>query len=188
MDLKILLASKSPRRQELIKHLQIPFDIVEAEVDESFPLDLSGQEIPLYLSKKKADAFANPLASNEILVTADTIVWINNKVLNKPENKDHAIEMLLSLAGQTHEVFTGVCLTTKHMQVQFAERTVVQCRKLTLDEINFYIDTCHPFDKAGSYGIQDWFGLTAVERIEGCFYNVMGLPMSRLYKELKNIF
>lgn len=182
---RILLASKSPRRQELIKGLGWAYDVVSIDVDEDFPTSLHAQDIPLFLSEKKAKAWTLPLLDGDVLLTADTIVWIHNTVLNKPENEEDAFRMLRMICGHKHEVFTGVCLTTSQKQHVFYERTEVFCRNLTDEEIRYYIRHFKPFDKAGSYGIQDWFGYTAVERIQGCFYNVMGLPVSRLYKELR---
>ncbi|MEI7979797.1 MAG: Maf family nucleotide pyrophosphatase [Bacteroidota bacterium] len=182
---KIILASKSPRRQELIKGLEIPFEIVSYEVDESFDDTLTKHEIPLYLAQKKGEAFPNILLENEILLTADTIVWINNHVLNKPETEQEAFEMLTEIGGTTHEVFTGVCLKSNIKTVHFFDRSEVTIKQLNNDEIWHYIKNYKPFDKAGSYGIQDWFGYTAVEKINGCFYNVMGLPINKVYSALK---
>lgn len=182
---RIILASKSPRRQELIKGLELDYDIHTYEVDESFPEDLKAQEIAVYLAKKKALHFPGEL-NDEILLTADTIVWVNDHVLNKPEDAEDAFRMLRTICGTTHEVYTGVCLRSKNKTHSFYERTEVTCKKLTDEDILHYINRYNPFDKAGSYGIQDWFGYTAVEKINGCFYNVMGLPVSRVNEELKN--
>jgi septum formation protein len=179
----VILASKSPRRQELIKGLGLNYEVHTYDVDESFPPELKAAEICEYLAQKKAGAFPREL-DGKVLITADTIVWINDQVLNKPEDAEDAFRMLKILSGATHEVFTGVCLRSATLQKVFSERTEVTCRLLSDDEIRYYISSFKPFDKAGSYGIQDWFGYTAVERINGCFYNVMGLPVSRVYKEL----
>jgi septum formation protein len=181
---KIILASKSPRRQELIKGLLLPFDICVYEVDESFSLELKKEEIPIYLANKKAKAFPTTLANGEVLLTADTVVWINNHVLNKPDDEQMAFEMLNEICGNRHEVFTGVCLQSNQKKVLFYERSEVTIKSLTDDEKWFYIKNFKPFDKAGSYGIQDWFGYTAVQKINGCFYNVMGLPVNKVYDEL----
>lgn len=181
---KIILASKSPRRQELIRGLGLEYRIVAYEVDESFSDSLKAEEIPLYLAGKKAMEYTGEIG-DEILITADTIVWVNDHVLNKPADPEDAFRMLRTICGTTHEVYTGVCLRSSGSHLTFYERSEVTCRDLSDAEIHYYINMYKPFDKAGSYGIQDWFGYTAVERINGCFYNVMGLPVCRLYKELQ---
>lgn len=183
---KILLASKSPRRQYLLKELGLDFEFRTKEVDESFPDDLKAQEIPLYLCEKKADAFDEELNDNTIVITADTIVWLpqTNEVLNKPEDFNDAVRMLQLLSGKMHEVYTGVCLKSKNKTKSFYALTKVYFKPLTLEEIEFYINNYKPFDKAGSYGAQDWIGLIAVEKIEGTYFNVMGLPVKELYEEL----
>jgi septum formation protein len=187
MNKKIILASKSPRRQELIKGLELPYEVRTYEVDEQFPPELSAEQIALYLAEKKAMAYPFELLENEMLLTADTIVWINGTVLNKPEDADDAFRMLKTICGNTHEVFTGVCLQTVHNRHTFFERSEVTCKAFSDEDIRYYISNYNPFDKAGSYGIQDWFGYTAVEKINGCFYNVMGLPVSRVYEEVKKM-
>jgi septum formation protein len=184
MNKKLILASKSPRRQELIKGLELQYEIYTYEVDESFPEELKSSDIVLHLAEKKAEAFPGEL-NDHILLTADTIVWVNNHVLNKPEDEQDAFRMLKTICGTTHEVFTGVCLRTKDKTHTFYDRSEVTCKALSDEEIWHYITHYKPFDKAGSYGIQDWFGYTAVQKINGCFYNVMGLPVSKLYDELK---
>ncbi len=186
-DIKIILASKSPRRQELIKGLALPFEVFTYEVDESFDALDTPDQIAEKLAIKKAAHYPNEILTNEILLTADTIVWINGKVLNKPANEAESFEMLSTICGQTHEVYTGVCLKTATAQFSFSERTKVTCKNLTENDIWYYINKHQPFDKAGSYGIQDWFGYTAVEKIEGCFYNVMGLPVSRVNEVIQKI-
>lgn len=183
----IFLASKSPRRQALLKGLDIEFAIRTKETDEEFPEHLKADEIVLYLSKKKADAFSGELQEKDILITADTIVWINNRVLNKPENKTEAIEMLKLLSGKKHTVYTGVCITASSFQTQFVGSTQVWFKELTLAEIDYYLDHYKPYDKAGSYGVQEWIGYIGIDRIEGCFYNVMGLPLNLLYAHLREI-
>jgi septum formation protein len=185
MNKKIILASKSPRRQELIKGLELPFEVHTYEVDETFPATLKAQDIVLFLAEKKAKAYTSIIKKNEILLTADTIVWINDHVLNKPVNEAEAYNMLKEICGTTHEVFTGVCLRSEDKTHTFFERSEVTCKDISDADIWHYIKTYKPFDKAGSYGIQDWFGYTAVQKINGCFYNVMGLPVSKLYEELK---
>ena len=181
---RFILASKSPRRQFLLKELGIPFELVTKEVDESFPEHLQKDEIPLFLSRKKADAFERDLDEKTIVITADTIVWINNHVLNKPENAEEASVMLRELSGNRHEVFTGVCLKSSNKEIAFSVRTVVYFRELTEGEIEYYISAYKPFDKAGAYGAQEFIGYIGVEKIEGSYFNVMGLPVKELYEEL----
>lgn len=183
---KIILASKSPRRQQLIGGLELNYDVYTYDTDESFPEHLKAEKIVLYLAQKKADAYPRILNNDEILVTADTIVWINDSVLNKPVHENEAYHMLRNICGSVHKVYTGVCLRSDSNTRCFFECTDVQVANLSDEAIWHYINNYKPFDKAGSYGIQDWFGYTAVERIDGCFYNVMGLPVSRLYKELQD--
>ena len=187
MKKKIILASKSPRRQELIKGLELDFEIHTYDVDESFPKALKADEIATFLAEKKANDYPFTIKENEILLTADTIVWVNNHVLNKPGNEEESFNMLKEICGTTHEVFTGVCLCTANDLSTFFERSEVTCKNISDEAIWHYIKKYKPFDKAGSYGIQDWFGYTAVEKINGCFYNVMGLPVSRIFEELKKI-
>lgn len=187
MNKKIILASKSPRRQELIKGLELAYEVFTYEVDESFPEYLKGEEIALYLAEKKANAYPKELSNQEVLVTADTIVWVNNHVLNKPESEQEAYNMLKEICGTTHIVYTGVCIKTSTQTVPFFDSSEVTIKPLSDDEIWHYIKNYKPFDKAGSYGIQDWFGYVAVEKINGCFYNVMGLPVAKLYEKLKEI-
>ncbi len=181
---RYILASKSPRRQFLLTELGIPFELVTKEVDESFPDHLEKDEISLFLARKKADAFERELDEMTIVITADTIVWVNNHVLNKPENEEEARVMLRELSGNKHEVYTGVCLKSSQKEIAFAVRTVVYFRELTEGEINYYISTYKPFDKAGAYGAQEFVGYIGVERIEGSYFNVMGLPVKELYEEL----
>jgi septum formation protein len=183
--MKLILASKSPRRQELIKGLGFDYSICTYDTDESFPESLQAGDIPAYLAQKKAAHYPRVLLQDEILLTADTVVWINGKVLNKPQSEAEAIEMLDQICGNTHEVFTGICLKGNAMEHIFVEQTFVSCSQLSLEEKKFYIQNYNPFDKAGSYGIQDWFGYAAVQKINGCFYNVMGLPVHRLRQEMK---
>jgi septum formation protein len=181
---KFILASKSPRRQFLLKDLGLDFEAHTKEVDESFPEDLKAQEIPVYLCKKKADAFDGALNENTIVITADTIVWIDGQVLNKPENFEDAVRMLKLLSGKMHEVYTGVCIKSKNKSKAFYSLTKVYFKTLSDSEIEYYINNFHPYDKAGSYGAQEWIGYIAVERIEGSYFNVMGLPLKELYEEL----
>lgn len=180
----LLLASKSPRRQYLLKELGLDFEVRIKEVDESFPEQLKAAEIPLYLCEKKADAFDEELTDNTIVITADTIVWINGHVLNKPQNFDDALRMLQLLSGKMHEVYTGVCLKSKHKTTSFVALTKVYFKELSLEEIEFYIGNYKPYDKAGAYGAQEWMGYIAIDRIEGTYFNVMGLPVRELYEAL----
>jgi septum formation protein len=156
-------------------------------VDETFPRELKAEQIALYLAEKKAAAFPEILKENEVLLTADTIVWINGEVLNKPTDENDSFSMLSAICGATHQVYTGVCLKTAEQTISFFDKTNVTCHSLTDEEKWHYIRNYKPFDKAGSYGIQDWFGYTAVERINGCFYNVMGLPVGKVYETLKTL-
>ena len=182
---RIILASRSPRRQQLLRQLGIQFDVVIRDYNETYPPDLSGEEIAVYLAREKASSFRNKLSDNEIVITADTIVWCNNRVLNKPANANEARLMIGDLSGNTHEVITGVSLLSSVKEKTFSVSTKVTFVRLSDDEINYYIEKYRPYDKAGAYGIQEWIGLAACNRIEGSYFNVVGLPVQRLYEELK---
>jgi septum formation protein len=184
-DYKIILASKSPRRKELLGGLNLPFEVIVREVDEVFPENIPMEEIPVYLSKLKAEPFIKELQDKVLVITADTIVWIDGEVLGKPFDHQHAVEMLRKLSGRTHIVVTGVCLTSTEKQVAFSSVTDVHFKELSEEEIDYYLDLYHPYDKAGAYGVQEWIGYIAIDRIEGSYFNVMGLPVGRLYEELK---
>ena len=187
-DYRIILASASPRRKELLSGLGLNFEVVVREVAEVCPADLRREAIPLYLAELKAAAFdAQEFGAQSLIITADTIVWLHDTVLNKPKNRADAISMLSQISGHTHEVFTGVCIKTNDRQLSFHAESKVKFRKLSLEEIEWYIDSCQPYDKAGAYGIQEWVGYIGIEHIEGSFYNVMGLPTQMLYKELMKI-
>lgn len=175
----IILASKSPRRQELLRLMGLDFSVELKDVDESYPDTLIAPEIAVYIAEKKAKAFIGD--ANHIVITADTIVAINGEILGKPKDHAEAQEMLAKLSGSSHEVYTGVSINHQGHITSFYDKTTVFCRELNNEEINYYIDNYQPFDKAGSYGIQDWFGLTVVQRIEGSYTNVMGLPTEKLY-------
>ncbi len=179
----LILASKSPRRQQFLNDLKLDFTIKLKEVEEIYPKKLKGKQITNFLAKLKANAFEH-LNDEDILVTSDTIVWFKNKALEKPKSRETAIKMLQELSNKKHKVFTSVCLKSNKKEVVFSNTTTVYIKKLTLEEITFYIDTYKPFDKAGSYGIQEWFGLIAVKKIKGSFFNVMGFPVHKFYKEL----
>lgn len=215
----IILASKSPRRQFLLKEIGIDYTLRTKEVDEDFPGHLFADEIPLYLCRKKADAFGHELQPNDVVVTSDTIVWIHDHVLNKPNDNDEATDMLLELSGNRHEVYTGVCLRSHEKEIVFTVKTDVYFREMILEEIEQYIRTCKPLDKAGSYGAQECLRegfnpcspteitflrsigkeelirksivtheeskFACIDRIEGSYFNVMGLPIVELYQHLK---
>lgn len=184
-NLNIILASKSPRRQELLKLMGLNFSVQLKDIDESYPEGLSPSAIAVYIAEKKAKAFN--ASANEIVITADTIVSLNDKILGKPEDKAHAQEMLATLSGKRHEVYTGVTLVKGTSIISFFDQTEVYFRTVSKQEIDFYIDNFQPYDKAGSYGVQDWWGLAVVERIEGSYTNVMGLPTEKLYNELQKL-
>ena len=198
-DLKkysVVLASNSPRRKELLSGLGVNFSVKTLpDVDESFPDALKGEEIPLFIARKKADAYKvlfSSVTSNEVeepllVITADTIVWLEDEVLGKPANATEARAMLSKLSGKKHQVITGVCLTTALWQKSFAAVSEVQFSSLTEEEMDYYIHNYCPYDKAGAYGVQEWIGFIGVESIQGSYFNVMGLPIQRLYRELKTI-
>jgi septum formation protein len=181
---RLILGSASPRRQELLKSLGFEFLNKPIHADESYPPDLLAQEIPLYLAEKKAQAYPEPLGENEILITADTIVWCDGKALNKPANYIEGVKMLETLSGKMHEVFTGVCLKSGNKQTIFFDASKVYFKKLTPEEIKYYLVNYSPYDKAGGYGVQDWIGYIGIDKIDGSFYNVMGLPVKELFEEL----
>ncbi|MCK7590806.1 Maf-like protein [Subsaxibacter sp. CAU 1640] len=183
----IILASGSPRRQQFFKDLGIDVEIRLKPVVEEFPQRLVHFEISDYLAQLKAIPFKDSLKANEILITSDTIVWHNQKALGKPRSRDEAFQMIQSMSNTTHEVITSVCFTTSEKEKTLNSVTKVTFKKLTDDEINFYIDTYKPFDKAGAYGIQEWIGLIGVTKIEGSYFNVMGLPTDLVYKTLSEI-
>lgn len=183
----VILASGSPRRQLFFKELGIDFEIRLKPVKEEFPSRLRRFEISDYLSQLKALPFKDELNNNDILITSDTIVWHNNQALGKPLNHEEAFQMLKSLSNTTHDVITSVCFTTKSSQKTINDITKVTFKELTDDEINYYINTCKPFDKAGAYGIQEWIGQIGVTKIEGSYFNVMGLPVHLVYQTLLDI-
>ena len=173
---KVILASNSPRRKELLAGLGVEYEVrTLPDVDESYPETLRGADIPLYISREKADAYRDMMHPDELMITADTIVWLDGQVLGKPKS------------GRTHEVFTGVCITTTEWQRSFAAATEVRFAKLNEEEIAYYVDKYHPMDKAGAYGVQEWIGFIGVENISGSYYNIMGLPVQRLYRELLEV-
>ncbi|WP_233899167.1 Maf family nucleotide pyrophosphatase [Tenacibaculum piscium] len=195
---RVILASNSPRRQELIKDLNIPFIIKTKEIEELYPEHLKGAEISDFLATLKAVPFEKELLENDLLITSDTIVWHQNKALGKPKDYQDAFEMLQSFSDTTHQVITSICIsigvsdvsktsTKQPKKIIFNDTTTVTFKKLTHDEVDYYINTYKPFDKAGAYGIQEWIGKIAITKIEGSYFNVMGFPVHKLYQELMNI-
>ena len=185
---RIILASNSPRRKELLSGLGIQYEVKTLpDIDESYPEGLDGMEIPAFIARFKADAYREVMQTDELIITADTIVWLDGNVMGKPKDAEEAREMLRSLSGQTHQVITGVCLTTAVYQKAFATMTDVTFATLSEEEIDYYVERYSPMDKAGSYGIQEWIGFIGVESISGSYFNVMGLPIQRLYTELKKL-
>ena len=181
----LILGSASPRRQELLKSLGFEFLNKPLKVDESvWPKNLEAQEIPIFLAELKADAYEAELKDDELLITADTVVWCEGKVFNKPENFAAGKNMLEELSGKMHEVFTAVCLKSANKQTTFYDVSKVYFKKLKTEEIEYYLTNFSPYDKAGGYGVQDWIGYIGIDKIEGSFYNVMGLPVKKLYEEL----
>lgn len=157
------------------------------DVDESYPDTLQGGDIPLYIAREKAAAYRDLMQADELMITADTIVWLDGRVLGKPRDREEALQMLRNLSGRTHEVFTGVCITTTEWQRSFSAQTEVRFAQLTEEEIAWYVDHYQPMDKAGAYGVQEWIGFVGVEYISGSYFNIMGLPVQRLYRELKSV-
>lgn len=188
----LILGSQSPRRRELIGGLDRPFRAVSIDADESYPTHLQGGDIPLFISRAKARAYEGACEDGDILLTADTIVWLEGKVLGKPSSAADAIDMLRALSGHTHQVYTGVCILRRQAgqwieKAAFVDCTDVTFRELTDDEIAYYVDKYQPLDKAGAYGVQEWIGYVAVTALKGSFYNVMGLPVERVYEALKQL-
>jgi septum formation protein len=182
---KIILASASPRRQELLRSLGFNFTVKKIDADESqWPGHLKKEEIPLFLAELKARAYQETILENEIIITADTVVWCNDKVYNKPENFEEGKDMLRELSGKAHEVFTAVFLKGASKNHLFMDRSLVFFKEFSDAEIEYYLETCKPYDKAGAYGVQEWLGYIGIEKIEGSFYNVMGLPVKQLYEAL----
>lgn len=183
----IVLASNSPRRKELLAGLDIDFEVrVLADIEESYPDSLPVTEIPLYIAVEKAEANRKQMHENELVITADTVVIVDGEVLGKPQSTDDACVMLRKLSGKTHQVTTGVCIMTTDRQSQFAVTTDVTFKELSDEEIEYYVKTYSPLDKAGAYGIQEWIGYVGVTGLNGSYYNVMGLPVQRIYNELKS--
>ena len=181
---KIILASGSPRRQQFFKELDLDFEIRLKEIDEVYPETLRAEEITNHVAREKARAFEGLLADDELLITSDTLVWLNNQALGKPKNYDDAVAMLQQLSGVTHEVITSVCFKTTRSEELLFDTTKVTFASLDLESIHYYLNRYQPFDKAGAYGIQDWIGLTGIAKIEGSYTNVVGLPTEKVYRFL----
>ncbi|CDA43821.1 septum formation protein Maf [Prevotella sp. CAG:5226] len=183
---EIVLASNSPRRKELLQRMGVNFKVRTLfGIDESYPDSLRGEDIVCYISRNKAKAYQSSMTPNELLITADTIVYVDGEVMGKPKNAEQAKEMLHKLSGKTHQVITGVTIVTAKRTENFGVTSQVKFTNITDEEINFYVDNYLPFDKAGAYGIQEWIGIVAVEEIKGSYFNVVGLPVQRLYQKLK---
>lgn len=188
MNYRIFLASNSPRRKELLSGLGIPFEVrVNGDIDESYPSDLPPEAIPLHISRKKAAAYLQTMSADELIITADTVVVASGEILGKPVDASDAHRMLRLLSGTTHQVITGVCLTTTDHQIAFSVTTDVTFKDLSDEEIHYYIDHYRPYDKAGAYGIQEWIGYIGVTGLHGSYFNVMGLPIQRIYEELRKM-
>lgn len=181
---QLLLASKSPRRRELLGQLGLPVEYVDIDVDETLTSPVAAEAVAETLARRKAAGYTERIGDGQVLVTADTVVVLEKRVLGKPRSRKEAAEMLQGLSGKTHEVYTGVCLRSSKGMHSFTECTHVSFRQLEDTEIDYYIDNYRPYDKAGAYGIQEWIGMVGIEHIDGCYYNVMGLPIARLYMEL----
>lgn len=182
---RIILASKSPRRHQILRESGFDIEIVELDVNEDFPAELHREQVALYLAEKKSSFYNSPI-QNGVLVCADTIVCLENETINKPIDREDAFRMLKKLSGKMHEVFTGVSIKNETKSHSFYERSEVWFHELSDEEIYYYIDNYQPYDKAGSYGVQDWMGYIGVKKINGCFYNVMGFPVAKFYRELQN--
>lgn len=182
----IILGSQSPRRRELMTGLDLPFSTVTIDADESYPAELRAGDIPMYISRSKARAYAHELQDHDLLITSDTIVWLQGEMLGKPKDEDDAKAMLAKLSGQTHEVYTAVCFSDKNGELEtWVDCTKVTFNSLTAEEIDYYVTHYHPLDKAGAYGVQEWIGYVGVTRMEGSYFNVMGFPICHVYDRLK---
>jgi len=184
---KIILASQSPRRKQLLEWAEISFEIMVSDADESFSNELNIKEVPVFIAKQKALAIKNKIANNHIIVAADTVVVLNNNIIGKPNNAEEAIEILSALSGKTHTVITGVVILDGEKEIAFADVTEVEFHTLTQEQIKFYVEKYKPYDKAGAYAIQEWIGVVGIKQIKGDFYNVMGLPVSRVVQTLQQL-
>ncbi|MCG8577054.1 MAG: Maf family nucleotide pyrophosphatase [Flavobacteriales bacterium] len=183
---KLILASKSPRRQELLKGLDVSFEIRTKDVEEIYDPRMDKEKVPVFLAELKAEAFQDEMKEDEIILTSDTIVIHDDKILEKPKDREQAIEMVSRLSDSRHTVITGVCIWSKNKKVLFSDHTKVEFESLSAEEIEYYIDRYQPYDKAGSYGVQEWIGYVGIKKLEGSYFNVMGLPLHRVYQELKS--
>lgn len=183
----IILASQSPRRHELMRGLDIPFEVVTKPVSEDFDPTTMADEVPVYLAQKKIEAWADELRNTDglLILTADTVVILDGHIIGKPENKEEAANMLQRLSGKTHKVVTGVCISSMEKSIAFSDTTLVTFKSLSQDEINYYLDKYEPYDKAGSYGVQEWIGYIGVTHMDGSYFNVMGLPVHKVYNALR---
>ena len=187
-EYKLVLASNSPRRRELLAGLDVDFEVFVLDgIDESYPQDMKSTEVAQYIARKKAEAYKRILRQNTLVITADTVVVVEDRILGKPHDEAEAMAMLRSISGKSHLVITGVCLTTLDKQVSFSVTTEVTFKPLTTEEISHYVTKYKPYDKAGAYGIQEWIGYVGVTSLKGSYYNVMGLPVQRIYEELKSM-
>jgi len=184
---KIILASQSPRRKQLLEWAEVPFQVVVKETDETFPPGLKPGATAIYIARKKAIAVQAEINSNTIILAADTIVVLNERIIGKPKDREEAIDILSDLSGQKHVVITGVVIKKGEKEISFADSTDVQFHELRQEQIEFYVDKYRPYDKAGAYAIQEWIGVVGIKSVSGDFYNVMGLPVSRVVKELKKM-
>jgi len=184
---RIVLASQSPRRKQLLEWAEVPFDVVIKETDELYPADLAVEDVPVYIARNKALAVKQELSHERIILAADTIVVLNGQIIGKPKDRNNAIEILHALSGQKHQVITGVVILTAEEEISFADITEVWFHELDTDQIVFYVDKYKPYDKAGAYAIQEWIGVTGIRSVRGDFYNVMGLPVSRVVQELNRL-
>ena len=184
---KIILASQSPRRKQLLEWAEIPFEIIVKETDESFPPALPVEEVAIHIARQKAITVQQDLDESPVILAADTLVVLHAKIMGKPADREEAILFLEALSGQKHIVITGVCILNNGNEIVFADSTEVEFHKLTKEQIIFYVDKYKPFDKAGAYAIQEWIGVVGIKSVQGDFYNVMGLPVSRVVKELNNL-
>ncbi len=184
---KIILASQSPRRKQLLEWAEIPFEIIVKETDESFPPALPVEEVAIHIARQKAITVQQDLDESPVILAADTLVVLHAKIMGKPADREEAILFLEALSGQKHKVITGVCILNNGNEIVFADSTEVEFHKLTKEQIIFYVDKYKPFDKAGAYAIQEWIGVVGIKSVQGDFYNVMGLPVSRVVKELNNL-
>ncbi len=182
---KIILASQSPRRKQLLEWAEIPFEVVIKETDEKYPPGLSPEEVAIYIAKNKALSVQKDIGTEQIILAADTIVVLNESIIGKPVHREEAVSILIALSGEKHKVITGVAIRKGEQELAFADTTEVEFHKLTLEQIEFYVDKYKPYDKAGAYAIQEWIGVIGIKSINGDFYNVMGLPVSRVVKELR---